>query len=132
MSYNDKKSSFWQAIKFVGCLVVVLGLVGFLIVNLIFPGPYTSTYPRPFDTQVWNEADTWSYDRCGMVADLRFRIGLEGKTKQEVEALLGPDENEAEDTNLSHWHLCPSFLDIWILEVRWQSGRVSDSWVRDT
>jgi hypothetical protein len=45
---------------------------------------------------------------------------------------LGEPEGERGEAGLSHWHLCPSFMDVWILEVRWENGRVSQAWVRDT
>jgi hypothetical protein len=67
-----------------------------------------------------------------MLADLRHRIGIEGRSREELTTMLGEAEDEDSDTSTSHWHLCPSFMDIWILEVRWQNDRVADAWVRDT
>jgi len=46
--------------------------------------------------------------------------------------MLGKAEDEDSDPSTSHWHLCPSFMDIWILEVRWHNDRVAEAWVRDT
>ncbi|WP_416832959.1 MAG: hypothetical protein ACMUJI_07710 [Erythrobacter sp.] len=132
MGYSDDKSPAKGVVKFAGCLVLAFLALPFLLINLTFPGPYTSTYPRPFDSEGWKNADIWSDTRCGMVADLQFRIGVEGKARQEIEALLGPDEGESSNQSLSYWHLCPSFLDIWILEVRWQDDRVAEAWIRDT
>ncbi|MEZ5709928.1 MAG: hypothetical protein R3E02_11140 [Blastomonas sp.] len=105
---------------------------------IVFPflyvsgGAYTETLPRPFDSELWKSTDHLGDTRCAMLADLRARIGIEGKTKKELVELLGPDEDESTDGSLSHWHLCPSFLDIWILEVRWKNGIAQESWVRDT
>jgi hypothetical protein len=67
-----------------------------------------------------------------MIADLQYRVGVEGRTRAEIFGLLGPPEDEDSDPTVSHWHLCPSFMDIYILEVRWDDGRVVDAWVRDT
>lgn len=92
--------------------------------------PYTSSLPQTFSSEVWKaaEGDT----RCRMIADLQYRVGVEGKSRAAIHELLGPPENEEEDPRLSHWHLCPSFMDIYILEVRWHDGMVADAWVRDT
>jgi hypothetical protein len=95
-------------------------------------GPYTEALPQPFNSERWKTADTWSDTRCGMIADLMHRKGLEGRTRADLVALLGEPEGEGDETGLSHWHLCPSFMDIWILEVRWENRRVAKAWVRDT
>ena len=110
----------------------MLGLFVILPVLYIGGGPYTETLPRPFVSEQWKSAGQWKDARCAMLTDLRTRIGVEGKTQAELFELLGPDENESTDASLSHWHLCPSFMDIWILEVRWKDGVADDSWVRDT
>jgi len=85
-------------------------------------------YPGPFDAQKWQAAE--GDDRCNMVDDLRERIGLDGKSRPEVTALLG--EPEAHDGSPDHYYLCPSFLDVWILEVHWEDGRVTSTRIRDT
>lgn len=110
-------------------MLVLLILLPILYVG---GGAYTETVPRPFNSAVWKSADGWGNTRCAMLVDLRTRIGIEGKTQEELFELLGPDENERTDTDRSRWHLCPSFMDIWILEVRWKNGIAEDSWVRDT
>jgi hypothetical protein len=128
MPYSDRRS------KVLGCsllLVFTLAGIGLLLV-LSFPGPYMTAPPRPFDAAIWKKADSWDDTRCAMIADLRFRIGLKGKTRAEVAALLGPSDDETASVGASHWHLCPSFMDIWILEVRWQNDRVTEFWLRDT
>lgn len=114
-----------------GC-VLMLAIFVLLPVLYIGGGAYTETVPRPFNSAKWKSIDHWEDTRCAMLADLRIRIGVEGKTKLELAELLGPDENENSDPNLSHWHLCPTFMDIWILEVRWENDIAADSWVRDT
>lgn len=67
-----------------------------------------------------------------MVLDLRYRIGLVGKTRAEIIALLGKPDDEDSDQSLDHWHLCPSFMDVWILEVRWKNDVATSAIVRDT
>jgi hypothetical protein len=126
MSYRMSKKT-----RVAGCGLM---LVIFILLPMLFigGGAYTETVPRPFNSEVWKSADNWDNTRCAMLADLRTRIGIEGKTREELAELLGPDENERTDTGLSHWHLCPSFMDIWILEVRWKNDIAEDSWVRDT
>lgn len=110
----------------------MLGLFILLPVLYVAGGAYTETLPRPFNSERWKSADLDRDARCAMLADLRTRIGIEGKTRTELFALLGPDENQSTDASLSLWYLCPSFMDIWILEVLWKDGIAKDSWVRDT
>jgi hypothetical protein len=117
--------------RLAGC-GLMLGLFILLPVLYVGGGAYTEALPRSFNSAKWKSADHWGDIRCAMLADLRTRIGIEGKSKNELVELLGPDENETSDTNLSHWHLCPSFMDVWILEIRWEEGFARDSWVRDT
>lgn len=111
-----------------------LMLGAFILLPLLYigGGAYTEALPRPFNSARWKSVDHWGDTRCAMLADLRTRIGIEGKTREELVELLGPDENEETDASISHWHLCPSFMDVWILEVRWDDGIARDSWVRDT
>lgn len=109
-------------------LALFIGLPGLYIAS----GPYTETLPRPFNSKIWKSTDTWGETRCSMLVDLRARIGVQGKTRAELAELLGPEDDEDADASLSHWHLCPSFMDVWILEVRWKDGVAVDSWVRDT
>ncbi len=84
--------------------------------------------PRRFDAQQWLQAD--GDDRCEMVDDLRNRIGLTGMGRAELIALLG--EPELEGNSPDHYHLCPSFTDVWILEIQWENGRVTSTTIRDT
>ncbi|MGB3738664.1 MAG: hypothetical protein WA948_04855 [Pontixanthobacter sp.] len=117
--------------RLAGC-GLMLGV--FILFPLLYVGggAYTEALPRPFNSSKWKSVDHWEDTRCAMLVDLRTRFGIEGKTREEVVELLGPDENESTNGNLSYWHLCPSFMDVWILEVRWKDGVARDSWVRDT
>ena len=67
-----------------------------------------------------------------MVADLRLRLGVVGKSRSQLHDLLGEPEDEDSDPALSHWHLCPSFMDVYNSEIRRRDNRVADAWVRDT
>jgi hypothetical protein len=98
----------------------------------IFGSPYTTALPRTFDSERWKSADTDSDIRCGMIADLNLRVGVVGKTRAELYRLLGEPEDEDNDPASSHWHLCPSFMDIYILEVHWSGDRAGSARVRDT
>ena len=117
--------------RLAGC-GLMLGLFILLPVLYVYGGAYTEALPRAFNSERWKSANHWGDTRCAMLADLHTRIGIDGKTRTELFELLGPDENENTEVSLSHWHLCPSFMDIWILEVRWKDGIAIDSWVRDT
>ena len=83
---------------------------------------------RTFNAQLWRAAS--GHDRCNMVDDLLERIGLKGKTRAELIALLG--EPETHDDPPDHYQLCPSFMDVWILEVEWENGRIASTRIRDT
>jgi hypothetical protein len=66
-----------------------------------------------------------------MVLDLRNRIGLVGRDRDEILRLLGkPDE--ASDGLPTVYALCPSWADVYILELDWKRGRVVSTRVRDT
>lgn len=84
--------------------------------------------PRPFDAQMWRAAA--GDDRCDMVDDLRDRAGLQNRSRAEISALLG--EPETHDDASDHYHLCPSLMDVWVLEIEWENGRVASTRVRDT
>lgn len=98
-------------------------------------GAYTETLPRPFKSESWIAASSDSIDderRCGMLADLTLRVGIKGKTREEVVALLGEPEDRRREPGMSYWLLCPSFLDIWVLGVRWDDGLAVETVVHDT
>lgn len=94
-----------------------------------YGGPVAS---QPFDAARWKAARGWDNTRCSMLADLGSRIGVVGKTRAELDRLLGPPEDEEDDRTSSHWHVCPSLVDIYVLEVRWRSDRAVSARVRDT
>jgi hypothetical protein len=127
-SYSDKRSHL------LGCILVIAGVVIVVALGLAWlsGGAYTEAVPRPFNSERWKAADTWGDARCGMVADLTQRVGLVGRSRAEIVALLGEPEDEDADPTSSHWHLCPSFMDVYILEVRWRGDRVAATKVRDT
>ena len=127
MIYHDKKS------RIQGCvlLLALAALVLALLYGWIEGGPYTSSLPRTFYSTGWKaaEGDT----RCGMIADLEHRVGIVGRTRPDLYAMLGQPENEdGNASGLDQWHLYPSFMDIYILEVPWKDNRVASARVRDT
>jgi hypothetical protein len=88
-------------------LRVVAWLVGVAAVlaalatmGLVISGAYIASPPRekvPFDSAQWKAARHWDYQkgsnpRAAMVLSLRAGRLLQGKTRTEVEALLGPPE----------------------------------------
>ena len=95
-------------------------------------GAHTEAFPRPFDSRSWKAADPWADTRCGMILDLRHRVGIVGKTRVEIIDLLGRPDDEDSERSMDHWHLCPSFMDVWILEVRWENDTAVSALVRDT
>lgn len=92
--------------------------------------PTVTSQPEPFNSERWKAADHWSETRCRMVADLRFRVGLVGKTEREVVQLIGEDIDGNRPPKL--YLLCPSLADNFALELEWKDGRVVSSWIRDT
>ena len=132
MAYSDSGSRKRGCIALIGFGVLLLALpVGWLMGR-----PYTSAIPRSFDSQAWKEADPtgWPDDdrRCGMIADLRLRVGIEGKSREDLLNLLGKPEKWRSAPTEEYWPLCPSFLDIWVLTVRWRDGRAIEAVVHDT
>jgi hypothetical protein len=93
--------------------------------------PHLIGVPRPFNSKAWKAADTDTNLRCNMLLDLENRIGLVGKTETEIRTLLGTGDNR-ESGPPRYYLLCPSFLDIYIIELEWKDGRVASSLVRDT
>lgn len=117
-----------------GCLVFVVLTIALLVAGWfsMFGGPYNKTVPQRFDAERWQAANVVSNTRCSMLWDLTGRVGVVGKTRSELERMLGPAEDEDDDPATSHWHVCPSFMDIYILEVRWEGDRAVSARVRDT
>ena len=120
--------------RLAGCGMMLLLFVG-LPFAYIAGGAYTETFPRFFNSEKWIAVSANNIDddrRCGMLADLNLRVGIAGKTREEVIALLGEPEDRRREPSTSYWLLCPSFVDIWVLGVRWENGRAVDAFVHDT
>ncbi|MCA1197949.1 hypothetical protein K9B35_08225 [Sphingomonas sp. R647] len=127
MPYSSRRSRILGCAALFACAAAAL----LLFFGWFAGGPYTSSLPRPFNAAAWKTGEGEA--RCGMIADLQHRIGVVGKTRTELYEMLGrPDDEDGRDPTLDHWHLCPSFMDIYILEVRWKNDRVETAWVRDT
>jgi hypothetical protein len=132
MPYSDQMS------RKVGCVVSIVLVISFaaLPVAWLVGRPYTSTLPRSFESEAWKAANPTGYPdddtRCSMVADLHFRIGIEGKTREELVGILGEPETWRDNPATQYWPLCPSFLDVWVLTVRWRDGRAVEAVVHDT
>jgi hypothetical protein len=116
-------------------LVFVAALLMFAVpFGCLAGGPYTETFPRLFDPARWKAADVsgGSEERCGMLADLRGRIGVSGRTRAELSQLLGEPETVPWKPQSSYWPLCNSFIDVWVLTVEWQDDRATAVTVHDT
>lgn len=116
-----------------------LGCGAMLLVFVIAPavyfagGAYTEALPRRFNSQSWIAVrDHVDKRRCGMLADLRLRVGIVGKNRRELTSVLGQPDKEFDDHSSSYWLLCPSYLDYWVLRVRWENDRAIDAIVHDT
>ena len=123
MSYSRSKKG--PALVLATMLLLLL-----LPFGCIAGGAYTEAFPRPFSSAKWKVGQGDA--RCGMIADLQYRVGVVGRTREELVQLLGPAEDNYKDRSVSAWLLCPSFMDVWILEVRWEADRAKSAWVRDT
>ena len=108
-----------------GCAALGLGLIWLFGVGT----PGAMNFPRPFSSELWKAARPGSYVRCAMVSHLRY--GMNGKSRSEVVALLGPDIDGAVDPPRVYG-LCPSLSDVYILEINWVGDRVESTIVRDT
>ena len=84
--------------------------------------------PRAFDTKAW-QADRGN-DRCDMAEDLMERVGLHGRTHAELVDLIG--EADKRDGRSDFYYLCPSYMDIYVLQIRWRNERVAEAVIRDT
>jgi len=116
-------------------VLMTLGLAVAIALSLILwamSGPYTDVFPRSFNSARWKAADLASDTRCGMILDLTIRIGIAGKTEGELTSMLGAPEESRNGPLSSYWLLCPSFLDVWVLDVRWQNGRAMSATIHDT
>lgn len=121
-------------LRHLGCIVLLALFAGILMSSFawMIGGPYTSAFPRPFNSARWKEADTNGGARCGMIADLIYRVGIEQRSRAELVQMLGKPDDADGDPTSSYWLLCPSFLDIYVLEIRWGKDRAVEAIVRDT
>lgn len=105
--------------------VLMIALVAFsvlLLIEMTTPGAFN--LPMRFSSSHWKASSGWQQTRCRMMADLKHRVGLTGRSQQEVIELLGvPDI--AVDASTSAYLLCPMLDDVYILELVWQQGRVA-------
>jgi len=74
-----------------------------------------------------------------MVGDLRNRIGLVGRSRAEIIALLGPGEtreiypqNKSSPSEPTTYVLCEDFPDYIVMTIEWRNGRVSQTYVSQT
>lgn len=128
MSYAPDRSG---CIYLVGFFVAVIAL----LLGWLSGGAYTETFPRPFNAERWKSTTGNDIDdntRCGMMADLKYRVGIVGKTRIELAQLLGESHTSQFELGSSDWFLCPSFLDIWVLHVEWDGDRAVSASVHDT
>jgi hypothetical protein len=128
MSYSNKQSRIFGCASLLGLTALaMMALIGWLA-----GGAYTEAFPRYFNSERWKAADAWSNTRCAMIADLQYRIGVDGKSRSQLVALLGEPTDRFDGPEWAYWPLCPSFMDVWILEVQWKNGRATSVRVRDT
>ena len=105
-------------------LLSILGIAVAWFLGLGTPGKMN--LPRPFDSERWKAADPLTKARCGMMADLRYRFGLVGRSEAEVVELLGNDDDEATGPP-TFYVLCPDLIDFYYLEIEWKDGRVAST-----
>ena len=109
--------------------LLTLAITTSLALSGCIGGADYAKHPRRFDAHQWRSAV--GDDRCDMVDDLLEEVRLEGRSRAEIIVLLGEPETHAGDLS-DHYHLCPSYIDVWILDIQWENGRVASTRVRDT
>lgn len=87
-----------------------------------------TTEPRSFSADAWR--NNRGNARCDMVEHLVDHIGLTGRTRSDLYKMLG--EPDSSSGGADFYHLCPSFMDIYVLEIRWRDDTVGAARVRDT
>lgn len=87
-----------------------------------------TTEPRSFSADAWraNRGNA----RCDMVEHLVDHIGLTGRSRSDLYKMLGAPDSASGGADF--YHLCPSFMDIYVLEIRWRDDKVRVARVRDT
>lgn len=129
MPYSDKSSRRF------GCLVSLALPIAFLALAFgWFAGmPYTSNFPKSFDIERWSAADPRIDSiRYSMITDLKYRIEIVGRSREDLSKMLGTSQSLTRDPNVTYWLLCPSFLDNWVLRVRWENDRAIEAVVHQT
>ena len=94
--------------QFVVVATTMVIATGLALVPAMPTSRHLALNARSFSSEPWKRSRPapGDYDespRCGMIGDLVDRVGLEGKTRTEVETLLGPGDG-GEDS----WSLGPS------------------------
>jgi hypothetical protein len=129
--------------RWVISLLVIMPFAILGIVSAWFFGVGTPTgrnLPRPFQSALWKSSDGYTTKiRCAMVADLRNRLGLVGKSATEIVALLGPDETnkiypheQALISKPTYYVLCEDFPDYIVMELKWRGDHVLKTSVYQT
>lgn len=122
----------------IGCFVLFILLMTGIPLLMAVGAPETTHFPRPFNSVDW-KSEAWvpgkdvadESKRCRMILDLTWRVGVVGKTEAEILSLLGKADYEVGGMPFRYL-LCPSWLDIYVLELEWRDGKVSSARVRDT
>jgi hypothetical protein len=108
-------------------MLALVALSILLLIEVTTPGAFN--LPMRFSSPHWKASSGWQQTRCRMIADLKHRVGLTGRSQREVIELLGvPDI--AVDASTSAYLLCPTLDDVYILELLWQHERVASTRVR--
>ena len=102
--------------------------------------PNAQNLPRPFQSKVWKASDGFQTKaRCSMVGDLRNRIGLVGRSRTDIVALLGAGDTreiypheKSSSSQPTTYVLCEDFPDYIVMTIEWQNGRVSRTYVSQT
>ena len=128
MTYRPRRLAPFFAVFAIASAVLVLPF-GCMVAR-----PYSDGLPRRFSASAWQAAPA-AFDgetRCRMLLDLQVRVGLVGRSRREIVALLGPADGENRGGANSYWLLCPSFLDVYILVVSWRGEVAVAAGVADT
>lgn len=111
-------------------VIMAIGLLGGLCWVFGIGTPGWFNLPTHFSSSRWKATTGWHKTRCSMIADLRRRVILTGRTQHEVVNLLGSPDMQM-DGSRSTYLLCQSLGDIYVLELAWQRGRVASVGVRE-
>ncbi|MCU0731280.1 MAG: hypothetical protein MUE84_06800 [Hyphomonas sp.] len=90
--------------------------------------PQLTLSPQTFTAKDW-QANRGN-DRYDMVQDLIERVGLRGRGRTEVLALLKAPGKRDGPSDL--YFLCPSDMDIYVLQIGWGDEKIASATIRDT